>query len=51
MDRRAMVTERGSDKINERACTGEIRIGRQRERERETERQTTTSNGKHLPTR
>ncbi len=40
---RAMVTERGTDKINERACTGEIRIGKQKEGERETQRQTAQS--------
>lgn len=51
MDKRALVSERGGDKINKRACTREIRIGRQRGSERETERQTAPSNGKHLPTR
>lgn len=28
MDKRAMETERRRDKINDRACTGEIRMGR-----------------------
>lgn len=46
MDKRATVMDRGTDKMNETACTREIRIGKQEESERET-----ASNRKDLPTR
>lgn len=38
MDKRATVTERGGEEINERECTWEIRIGWQKESERDTKR-------------
>lgn len=51
MDKRETVTERRSDKLNEKAFTGEIRIDRHKESERETDRLHHQRNGKHLPTR
>lgn len=39
MDKRATVMDRGTDKMNETACTREIRIGKQEESERETQRE------------